>query len=205
MTQDAPEIWLPIPGYEGLYEVSNMGVIRSIAHQVVATYKHKTGVMKIRARVMRTRIHKKYLSISLTKDGVQKHTTVHQCVARAFVPNPLGLPEVDHKDTNKLNNRSDNLEWVTQEENMRRAMAAGLITPKKIRPPRKIRRGEEIHCAKLREFQVREILMATGLNREIAARYGVTTPTIQQIRSGKKWKHVKVEPIQPELFQTVTA
>ena len=95
-----PEEWRPVVGYEGLYEVSSLGRIRRVKIMSPALKKHG------------------YLQISLTDGkGVRKSLHLHRIVAEAFIPNPLGKPQVNHMDENTLNNRADNLEWATAQEN----------------------------------------------------------------------------------------
>lgn len=94
------EKWRPVVGYEGLYEVSNLGRVRRI--RIIAPTKKKHG----------------YMQVSLVdKDGVRKSHRLHRIVAAAFIPNPEGKPQVNHKDENPENNRAKNLEWATAEEN----------------------------------------------------------------------------------------
>ena len=101
------EIWKPIDGYEGKYEVSNFGRVRSYA-QDRSRGKIKTG----------NRTFKGYLSFTLyDDDGRRRHIPVHRLVAKAFIPNPHDLPQVNHKDEDKTNNRVDNLEWCDNEYN----------------------------------------------------------------------------------------
>lgn len=100
------EIWKMIPGYEGLYMVSSLGRVKSLNY-------HRTGVEKVLKPV-----DKRYLRVRLfSKDGTNKLFSVHRLVAMAFIPNPDNLPEVNHKDENKLNNCVDNLEWCTRKYN----------------------------------------------------------------------------------------
>lgn len=100
------EIWQDLPGYEGLYRISNYGQIESLPRQG-----SKGGLMK-------GTVHKKgYLNVTLRKNGKQTTAKVHRLVAETFLPNPEQLPEVNHKDENKLNNRVDNLEWCTTQYN----------------------------------------------------------------------------------------
>ena len=101
------EEWRDIPGYEGKYQVSNLGRVYSI-------YKH--DIMFERKK---TRWGKDYYSfIRLCKNGKTKDFYIHRLVALVFVENPLNLGYVNHKDEDKRNNRADNLEWVTMEDNL---------------------------------------------------------------------------------------
>lgn len=96
------EIWQDLEGYEGIYEVSSFGQIRSYPRQGT-----KGGIMVGHAD------KKGYINITLRKDGIQQTQKLHRLIAKTFIPNPNNLPEVNHKDENKLNNRIDNLEWCT--------------------------------------------------------------------------------------------
>lgn len=110
------EVWKPVVGYEGYYEVSNLGRIKSVERTVIM----KNGVLRpIHERIMRPSAQKTgYLNITLSKCGeLQRHVRVHRLVAEAFIPNPNNLPEVNHKDENKQNNRADNLEWCDRRYN----------------------------------------------------------------------------------------
>lgn len=100
------EVWKPIKGYEGLYEVSNLGRVMSIYYNNFAP-----------PRILRPYIRGDYLAVVLYKDKCPKRISVHRLVASAFLDNPNNLPQVNHLDENKLNNRLDNLEWVTAKEN----------------------------------------------------------------------------------------
>ena len=117
------EIWLSIEGYEGLYEVSHLGRVRSVDRKVeysdgrVVTKKGK--ILSISAGA------NGYENVRLYKDKKAKNHSVHRLVAGAFVPNPDGKPQVNHKDRNPLNNDFENLEWVTHEENAKHAVETG--------------------------------------------------------------------------------
>ena len=117
------EIWKSVVGYEGLYEVSNMGRVRSVDHITIVnrggqTYEKPTkGKMLIPLK----RQHG-YLGVQLYGKGGHKKRnlrtmSIHRLVAEAFIENPLGLSEVNHKDEDKTNNRSDNLEWISHKDN----------------------------------------------------------------------------------------
>ena len=96
-------IWKDIEGYEGLYQVSNMGRVRSLTRNNIILKKTITN--------------RGYERVPLYKNKKSKLFRVHRLVANAFIPNPDNLPQVNHKDENKLNNCVDNLEWCTQEYN----------------------------------------------------------------------------------------
>lgn len=104
------EYWKPIFNYEGLYEVSNLGRVRSL------NYSH-TG----KPQVLKTGYcgrNRAYKSVILYKEGKRETKTIHRLVAQAFIPNSLNLPEVNHKDENTLNNCAENLEWCDKPYNM---------------------------------------------------------------------------------------
>ena len=101
------EAWKAIDGYEGLYEVSNTGLVRSLS------YNH-TG----RAKLLKPgNTGRGYLSVKLCKDGKVRQMLVHRLVAEAFVPNPQSLETVNHKNEDKHNNNVSNLEWMTSVDN----------------------------------------------------------------------------------------
>ena len=102
------EVWKDVVGYEGLYQVSNFGKVRSLAYG-------KKRILKQQER------QHGYLSVCLYGRGGNKRNfrqvSVHRLVAEAFISNPMSLPEVNHIDENKQNNAATNLEWVTHKEN----------------------------------------------------------------------------------------
>ena len=91
------EIWKDIEGYEGLYQISNMGRVKAL----------KKGIIR------KPRLGRGYLYLNLCKNGMKKTFKIHRLVAKAFIPNPQNLKCVNHKDENKLNNVVYNLEWCT--------------------------------------------------------------------------------------------
>ena len=101
------EIWTDIPGYEGLYQISNFG-------QIISTSRKGTQGGPKQYKINR----KGYAEVTLCKEGKQYTTRVHRLVALAFIPNPDNLPEINHIDENKLNNRADNLEWCSTAYNL---------------------------------------------------------------------------------------
>lgn len=100
------EEWKDIPNFNGLYQVSNNGNIKRTKDEYIFK-KNKNS--------------RGYRIITLTKDKKEYSLSVHRLVAEAFIPNPNNLPQINHKDGNKLNNKIENLEWCTQSENMKHA------------------------------------------------------------------------------------
>lgn len=102
------EVWKPIKDYEGLYEISNLGRVKSLNYG-------GTGKGKVLKNIERSN---GYLGVRLTKNGKTKAFKVHRLVAEAFIPNPEDKPCVDHINTIKNDNRVENLRWATHKENM---------------------------------------------------------------------------------------
>jgi hypothetical protein len=122
------EEWKSVIGYEGYYEVSNLGNVRSVER----TVSNHTGVITLKPRLMKqSQNHKGYSIVYLSKDAKMKTISVHRLVALAFIPNPQNKPQVNHIDGNKTNNRVDNLEWVTNQENHDHAVLIGLYPNQK--------------------------------------------------------------------------
>ena len=103
------EIWKDIPGYEGLYKVSNLGNVKSLNWR-------NTGEEK---NLWLKPHNKGYLQVELANGGTKKCFVVHRLVAIAFIPNPDCLPQVNHKDEDKTNNCVENLEWCSRSYNAR--------------------------------------------------------------------------------------
>lgn len=122
------ENWESVEGYEGLYEVSDRGRVRSL-DRVVEQLNWRGDLIRrgYKGRILKHRLAKNgYPYLHLSKSGTSKTVKVHRLVALAFIPNPEGKPEVNHIDGDKVNNNKDNLEWVTPSENKKHAIATGL-------------------------------------------------------------------------------
>ena len=119
------EVWKPVTGYEGHYEISSKGRVRSVPRTRKRSdgqnHTAKGGVLK------QSQDKKGYLNVSLLLGGKKSRKThkVHRLVASAFIPNEYGFPQVNHKDNDKGNNVAENLEWVTQTQNMAHSLNSG--------------------------------------------------------------------------------
>lgn len=111
------EVWREIEGTDGRYEVSNTGKIRS------NNYKNSDRVQELKP----AKDKKGYLRTVITIDGKAKTIKVHREIAKAFLPNPNNLPQVNHKDGNKENNHVTNLEWINNIDNAHHAIEHGLF------------------------------------------------------------------------------
>ena len=163
------EIWKDIEGYEGLYQVSNIGRVKSLT----------TSNLKVL-----TLFKNSYHKLVLYKHNKQSTCYIHQLVAKAFIPNPDHKIAINHIDGNKLNNNVNNLEWVTALENITHAIKHDLFN----------NNGELNGCSKLTESQVLEIdnlLKSKNLSQEkIAKLFNVSGATIHNIKYRKKWKYL---------------
>lgn len=107
------EEWKDIPGYEGKYQVSNLGRVKSLPKRKGRGLGYMTS-----EKILRHSVNSGgYCNVVLCKDGKTETFSLHRLVAESFVENSLGLPEVDHKDRNKTNNQASNLRWATRIEN----------------------------------------------------------------------------------------
>ena len=110
--------WRQIPGYEGYYEISDQGLVRSMERTVPG----KAGRMDTRrAQDKKVFVAKStgYLVVNLSKEGINKTHLIHRLLGATFLPNPDGLPEIDHLDRNKQNNALSNLRWCDRKTNLK--------------------------------------------------------------------------------------
>lgn len=172
------EIWKPVDNYEGLYEVSNFGQVRSLPKEWITGWngvkrRHEGFLLKP------GRGRDGYLSVSLSNAGKIKHHSIHRLVLQAFIGE--SVLDCNHKDGNKENNRLNNLEYCTTRENIKHAYRIGL----------KSNRGEKGPGAKLTNEIIKNVRTNKfGLTKkEFAACYDVSVSTIKMILSNKTWIH----------------
>ena len=109
------EIWKDIEGFEGLYQISNLGRVYSLGGRIMGRMNNR---YKNKPRFIKPHMRNGYSHACLKKDGKQYHLKIHRLVAMAFIPNPNNLPFINHKDENKTNNTVENLEWCTAKYNL---------------------------------------------------------------------------------------
>jgi len=177
------ENWVDIPGYDGLYRVSNLGNVISINF-------HNTGRPK---PLRQENVKNGYRRVTLSKDGRTKRFSVHRLVAIVFIPNPHNYPCINHKDENPSNNRIDNLEWCTVQYNTK--YGSGI---KKMIESRNRTRG------KARESPIMQLSMDGGIIRtykslhEASRQTGLCVENIcatlkgrHKTAGGTKWRYIE--------------
>jgi len=168
------EIWKDIKDYDGYYQVSNIGRIRSLPR------KESPHLQAIKHVIRKDGYH----WFTARRDGTPKQIRIHRAVAQSFITNEQGFDIVNHIDGDKSNNTTENLEWCTAKENVRHAHRLGLVNHVK---------GENHGRAKLKELDViriKQLLDSITLD-ELADIYSVSRPTIEAIKYGRTWGHVK--------------
>lgn len=168
MTEQEIDIWKPVKGYEGLYEVSNLGKIRSL-------FRYKINLNCF--------IDNGYYYVEIYKNNIQKKVGVHVLIATAFIPNPENKPQVNHINCIKIDNRIENLEWVTSRENTIHALVNNLLT---------IPKGELNGMSKLKEEDIFIIRNKSPKisRKKLSEMFGVSIKHISRIRGRERWSHI---------------
>lgn len=156
------EIWKDIKGYEGYYQVSNQGRVKSLNRTVSKNYNPR----RIRERILKVRPDKDgYLCVTLSVDNVKKGFPVHRLVAMTFIPNPENKRTVNHIDGDKTNNCVENLEWATDLEQTVHGIRLGIINPHhtKNRRRRRVIRGDGIIYDSIKEAAEKNNLFTSNI------------------------------------------
>lgn len=172
------EIWKPIKRYEGLYEVSNYGRVRSLDAMLPVKGKNGEYYRKRVGRILRQpNSSKGYKQVILCDETGNQIFRVHRLVAEAFIDNPENLPAVNHKDEDKTNNYVENLEWCTTKYNNTYG--------------NKIKRGELHPMSKLDSRQVKEIREKRNSGEtivQIADQFGISRSHVCGIVNNRFWR-----------------
>jgi len=175
---EVTEIFLPIKGYEGIYEISNLGRVKSLDRPVNTVL----GKKKVSAtRIIKGQIKKQFIDIggykvvSLSVKCKTVSRKVHCLVAQSFIPNP------NHIDCNKQNNHVTNLEWCTASENMRHAYSNNLV---------RISKGENRHNSRFTNEQAKAIYSSPLSAEALSLEYNVHIRTIYSIKQGVNYSSI---------------
>lgn len=166
------EIWKDIKGYEGFYQVSSLGNIKSLGN----SFRKKEKLLKQHFNTQG------YYHVLLCGKIKPRASVIHRIVAKAFIENPQNKPEVNHINGNKIDNRLENLEWCTADENRQHAYSLGLKCE-----------GEKHGRSKLKNSDICKIidLLNQGIKQHvIASTFNVSHPTISRIKTGKSYNCV---------------
>jgi hypothetical protein len=184
------EVWAPVRGYEGVYEVSSLGSVR------------RCDSYHASPKTLKPADKRGYLQVCLSMGGAMCTFTVHRLVCEAFIgPRPDGM-DINHKNGNKADNSAANLEYVTHAENMSHAdEVLNVIVPTRARgdkngsraSPGNLKRGEQINTAVLTEEKVlaiREMLESGAKKRDVALHFSISQAQVWRINTRATWKHV---------------
>lgn len=181
------EVWKDIKGYEGIYQISIKGRVKSLERY----RERKDGVlMRDKERFLKLRSDSNgYFKVDLTKGGTRKTILVHRLVANAFIPNPENKPKVNHKDGIKSNNEVTNLEWNTVSENIKHAYETALKKSTMLKGAENIRsKLSEIQIQYIRENYIpKDKEFGT---KALGEKFGVSQNAISKIVNFKVWKEV---------------
>lgn len=176
------EIWKDIPSYEGYYQASNLGKIKSLKRIIMRKdgkpYLQKEQLLKP------GRNRKGYLHCNLTKNFKQTNISVHRLVAITFIDNPNNLPQINHIDGNKENNSVDNLEWISNYDNMQHSIITGIRNVKKITDNLK-----KVNSRKVNQYDLDgNFIKAWDSIKDIQMELKIPNQNISKVCQGKRKK-----------------
>lgn len=176
------EEWRDIKDFEGYYQVSNTGKVRSLSR--VITYRDGR-VCRFKEKILKICVDKKgYCVVYLSMQSKKFTRKVHRLVASSFLVNNESKPQINHIDCDKENNCADNLEWCNNSENQKHAFKNGLNIAKK---------GSQKPNASIDETMAKkikaELIMRRGI-KMTAEKFGVSKHVVSDISRGKTWRHV---------------
>lgn len=178
------EVWVDIPEYVGIYQISNFGNVRSLDRSTTRTENGKSIQQPLKGQLLKASKSTPYLTVNLCKDGNSIRTNVHEVVARLFIgPRPRG-EQVCHRDGDGYNPRLDNLRYGTPKSNSKDRRLHGTDAI-----------GENNPGAKLTTelvVEIKKLIDVYESDSKIASMFHVSTLTIKAIRLGQRWSHVTI-------------
>lgn len=178
------EVWRDVIGYEGLDQVSNFGNVKSLGNE----FSRKERILKPLVQ------SKGYINIVLQKDGKRKMVLMHRLVAEYFISNPDNKLQINHINGIKIDNRVENLEWVSHRENLDHAIENNLVLKGELNPTSKLKTADVLEIHKLLSF---------GITVDaLSKKYKVSKETISGIKSRRYWKHLDLPKIEGRASKT---
>lgn len=172
------EEWRDIKGFEGLYQISCKGKVKSLKRIIDRGDK---GKYIRKERLLSLSFDKDgYIKVCIQKNGKRIYTNTHIIVAKTFIPNPNNLPEVNHKDGIKSNNCKNNLEWCNKSYNRQHAYDTGL---------QKSVSGVKHYRSKLSKKDIIKIRKSKLKGVELAKQFGVSPQTISRVKLNRSYKN----------------
>ncbi len=178
------EIWKDIKGYEGKYQVSNFGRVKSLYQEYMGGWRKQQLIVRPETILKSPCNSDGYPLVGLSKNNKRKSFKVHRLVAQEFIPNLYNLPEINHKNGNKNDNSINNLEWCTPQENVIHGI--NILGNRRAY-------GIRQHLAKLNDDLVKKIKMEFNEGKtpyELSPIYNVNARTLYRIKNNETWKHV---------------
>ncbi|MBZ9633045.1 NUMOD4 domain-containing protein [Clostridium sp. FP1] len=173
-----PEVWKDIKGYEGLYQISNTGKVKSLNRLDNVGSHHQERILKPCLS------NKGYLFVGIYRNCKRKPVYIHKLVAQYFTDNSYSKVQVNHLDGNKQNNLLNNLEWCSPSENIRHAHKNGLSNPV---------RGEQVGTSKLTKEEAAEIkaMKNKGISQKsIGGLFNISQQEVCKIHNNKCWVNI---------------
>lgn len=174
------EIWKDIIGYEGLYQISNLGRVKSLERLVVCGHP-KSKPRRKKEKILNENFDScGYKHVQLNHKNKFKSFKIHRLIAIHFIPNPFNHPVINHINGIKTDNRLENLEWCTHKHNIQHAIKTGLV---------KRKTGEKHQNSKLTQKQADEIRSLKGSysQRNIGKIFGVSQTVVKNIHNNKSY------------------
>ena len=172
------EIWKPVKGYEGIYEVSNFSRVKALIRKTRTWQIHKESIASVNSKT------RGYVKFGGHKNNIKEHLLMHRVIAEAWIPNPNNFPDVNHINAIRDDNRIENLEWVTHSMNMKHAYKIG----------NKNQKGEKNNSAKINQTIANNIRIYYNAfphlsQKEVGKVFGLSREHIKDIINYKTWNY----------------